>query len=272
MKIIQEEFKSLRELVNVIEERPVNKIFADKELSSEEGSYNFTKTNSYEEARELMLGGYKDIVNEIGAGVYKSTADHRDLYNRRRVSTGVVGYAPHVPNAILGLPNSMIYMKNEPVKVKTLDICYDACENAKIDADDFIKAGKVILQIINSMEMEGIRVKLRVAFYCGVDSSIGPLEHVFATVKLKDYRDQIDIAKMCFPFAHPSMLRRIGFKWMETQPDVESIQWAFGYGSNRDPDEELKKKILNPKEKLVTLKNIKNHNFDVEEIKEKFFK
>lgn len=37
-------------------------------------------------------------------------------------------------------------------------------------------------------------------------------ETTFPTVVIKNYGQRFDLQKVCFPLAHPSMLRRIGFK------------------------------------------------------------
>ena len=55
-------------------------------------------------------------------------------------------------------------------------------------------------------------------------------------VKLKDYRQPLNISKIAYPMAHVSMFRRHGFRWLETTPFIDSKDkaryWSSGYGSS----------------------------------------
>ena len=163
MNIIKEHFKSIHEMIDTIESRETNKVMMKGDKASHTGSYDFTKTHSYEEAKELYRNGYVEILDKIKAGMVKNMKNN-SVVNRRQVTTNVIGYAPHVPNAILGLPNSMIMTKSQAQKAKTLSICYCICQNASTEADEFIKSGIAVLSVINSLELQGVRVKLRINF------------------------------------------------------------------------------------------------------------
>ena len=159
MKVILERFNSIEEFTKKIMSRKPNKVFDGCELSSETGSYNFTKTNSLSEAVELMVKGYdkplKQLKNEIDCSKIKSNTNAQ----RNRPSLGVAGYVPCVPNAIMGLPKSMITTTRIPMKTKIITILYATGASHKVSAEKLIKAGTVVVNIVNSLEMRGYRVK-----------------------------------------------------------------------------------------------------------------
>lgn len=266
MKVIKEHFKSIHEMIYTIDRRENNEVMMRKHSSSRKGNmaYEFTKTHSYEEAIQLYQNGYTEILDKIKLGL-KQKSQNNGVENRRRITTGVVGYAPHVPNVIMGLPNSMILTDARPQKTKTLSICYCICQNCGTDADEFIESGIAVLSVINYLEMQGIRVKLRINFYSATEGD----EYAFGTIDVKDYREHLDLQKLCFPLAHPSMFRRIGFKWLET---VEGLteDWDDGYGKTMFDEPIIKKHVLNKDEVYLNLNITKQYDYDVDMIIDSF--
>lgn len=155
---------------------------------------DFTGTNTWEEAVSLYQYGYTDILERIKSGIGANLQKTNPM-TRRRVVTGVQGYAPHVPNAIMGLPNSMIHTESVMMKSKVVNIVYSSTENCGTEADEFIKSGIAVLSAVNALELSGYRVNLDISFYCAKDGD----EYAFGTVNVKDYREHLDIQKLCFP-------------------------------------------------------------------------
>lgn len=260
MNIIKEHFKSIDEMIRTIESRPNNDVMHNSN-SSQSGSYNFTKTDSYEEAKRLYQFGYKEILPNVKRGI-KNQVNVTSSVNRRQVTTNVIGYAPHVPNAILGLPNSMIMTHKQPQKMKVISICYCITENCGTDAEEFIRSGISVLGVINSLELQGVRVRLRIAFYCAKCDD----ELTFGTVDLKDYREHLDLQKLCFPVAHPSMFRRIGFKWLETCQGLKNYSWRGGYGQQIRDEQMIKKHFIDENEVFLNLSKTRKFDYDVDKI------
>lgn len=196
------------------------------ENSSVSNGKDFTGTNTWEEALNLYQYGFTDILERVKSGVALNLEKTNPM-TRRRITTGVQGYAPHVPNSIMGLPNSMIYTEAVTMKSKTVNLIYSTTENCGTEAEVFIKSGIAVLSLVNMLELSGYRVNLNIAFYCAKEGD----EYAFGTVNVKDYREHLDLQKICFPVAHPSMFRRMGFKWIETCVGLKNSGWAFGYGS-----------------------------------------
>lgn len=266
MNIIKEHFDSIHQMIKVIESRPNNDIMKHCN-ASRSGSKSFTGTKSYEEAKQLFENGYTDVLEKIKTGM-ANDIKRNQVERRRRVTTGVVGYAPHVPNAILGVPNSMILTEAAPQKIKAISIVVGITENCNTNAGEFIKSGIAALGVVNTLELQGYRVNLKVAFYCAECGD----DRAFGTVSVKDYREHLDIQKLCFPLAHPSMFRRLGFKWLETCEGLDESAWAYGYGRQLKElkDKNISELFLKDNEFLINLTTTKNCNYDVDKIIELF--
>lgn len=266
-KIFMEEFPNIFYLTKTLETREKNEEMRGED-SSKTGSSGFTGTESYEEAIKLLYDGAQEIAEKIRA---KTTdVDLSEYLPRRQIETGVVGYVPHVPNAILGLPNSMIKSNNEPMKNKALMITTSICGNCNIEASDMEKAGVAILGVVNALELSGHRVKLRTSFFdAGGDNGY----YTMATVNVKDYSEHLDLRKLAFPVAHPSMFRRIGFKWLETVPNLpKGSGFSFGYGHHVSREIMIGEGMLEENEVYLDYDTIKRYHFDVKEIIKHEFK
>lgn len=257
-KNIREDFHSIYQMLSVMGSRKNNHAMRDNTASerSDYDAYQFTMAQSYGDAERLLRDGYIDVLPEIRSGVNENLK-RTEIRHRRHVETNVVGYCPHVPNAILGLPNSMIMTKTQPQKVKAVSIIMDVDENANVNVKDFVKCGICVLSAINSLEVRGFRVNLKIAF---VNAQAGEQSAV-ALVTVKDYREHLDLQKLCFPLCHPSMVRRFGFKWTETHPEIEDTHWSFGYGKHCNSQNFLKEG-----EVFINLKKVNKCEYDPEKL------
>ena len=86
---------------------------------------------------------------------------------------------------------------------------------------------------------------------------------------MKDYREHLDLQKLCFPVAHPSMFRRLGFKWLET---VEGLKenCRMDMVVNLTINKKSKSICLYKDEIFVDLKYTKKYDYDVKEIIKNF--
>ena len=256
--IIKEHFNSIEEMLNKLKTREKNSIMKYKD-GSVTNDYGFCKTSSYEDAENLIQFGYSDPLNEIKSKIKINGLNTTTI----KFENNVYGYIPNVPNAIQGLPNSMINITSQPKKINVIDIIYCPVGNASVGSSEFIEAGIKILNVINTLELNKIKVRLRSSILCAYSED----EITLATLQLKNYNEKLNLLKMCFPLAHPSFLRRFGFRWLETTPEITDDKWEWGYGKSlRKNSEEIKilKKSLNKHEKLLLFDEIKD--LEVEEI------
>ena len=268
--MVKEHFDSIHKLLNTVDSRPNNSEMKN-EHASKKNDKSFTGTKSWDEAVDLFRNGYKDVLPKIQSGVsrnLKATA----TANRRNVRMGVVGYAPHVPNAILNLPNSMIYTESQPQKIKAISIYYSPTSYCGTDTQEFIDSGICMLSAINRLELSGVRVNLNVVVFTARNTSNWKgnedCEITFATVKVKDFREHLDIQKLCFPVVHPSLFRRFGFRWLETSPDIKHSGWKFGYGCYAQDLEPVQGE-MKENDYLIGLEMIKECGYSPEKLIEK---
>lgn len=226
-EMVYEHFNSISSMINALRTRPENSVFKGKELSSKKNDYSFNLTHNLDEAFDLCQNGWDEKLNEVKAQFTAATRPNRNgAIDRRRTYNHVVGYAPNVPNAILGLPQSMITTDKQPQKVKVASIVYSPTGLCDVTADDLIKAGIIVLNIVNQLELNGIRVNLVLQPKGSSDDH----QDTAMLVDVKSYRDPLDLRKLCFPLIHPSFFRRLGFRWLETVPGLTDTSYAWGYG------------------------------------------
>lgn len=268
LKIVKEQFKSISEMMNILDKRPNNDIMQHEHSSSRKGNKDWYGTESYEEASQLMRTGYVEILPMIKEGLAKSSKVVSKMFSPtdlRRPKNLPVGFIPHIPNSILNLPNSMIDIKVSPQKRKTLSIIYIMAGNARCTTEMWIRAGIALLTAIKIVERQGISVSIDTSFYCGSEQG----ETAMGSVRVKHFGQPLDIQKLCFPMANPSMFRRIGFKFLETTPIITKEHFRYGYGRGFDSDEkEIKQQLENDKTYVLSGQWIKRHDYKVESILE----
>lgn len=265
--IITEEFESIHKLLKILDKRDNNSIMSSKHSSQEHGDASWYGTKSYSDAIKLFEKGYSDILDDLKTEIKKTEKLQCNNISIRksRPKNAVAGFVPNVPNAIRGLPESMILIDKTPKKIKAIEIIYNMHGCASEDTDFFIKSGAVLLSAINLIEKMGVQVKLTAGFF----SARCDDEITFPTVVVKHYNQPLDLLKLCFPLAHPSMFRRIGFKYLETCPELTDRCWSHGYGHTCDLDI-LKKEIYPDNDKIFLLDNhwIRENDYDVEKVLE----
>lgn len=173
---------------------------------------------SREETYKMLREGYQPVVDSLKAKLRASATTKRfKSYN------DVAGYQPIIPNAIMGLPKSMINSSLTPIKMKVIDIYYESTVPAYRDADELIKAGSKMLGVITELEGQGYRFNLYITqgYY---DKKLGT---DMLCLKVKSANQPLDLKRMSFPIAHTSFFRGMGFDWYSKFPKGT---FRSGYG------------------------------------------
>jgi hypothetical protein len=229
--IIYEHFKNLDALLTAVNTRPLNTVYKSRShsLASEFTGYSAeksTRTRNYNESVEIMKKGYSEPLKEIKQGIAKMDRDN--MGEKRRIKADVIGFMPIVPNAIIGLPKTMLNVKKQPQKQKMINLVYGFSALADVSADKLLKGGILFLSLVNQLEKEGYRIKIDL-LRCTTASEKDAIAY---TVTVKEYSQPLNLLKLCYPLVHPSMLRRTSFKWCETLPDLKNSFYANGYGAS----------------------------------------
>lgn len=210
-KIMCERYNSAAEVVNDAKTRKItNSRFDNMAVNLGGQGSNWCGVKNYEEALKLLSEGYQPIVEKLKAEIKANVQG-----NAKRVSfrNDIVGYAPVVPLAIMGVPNAMINSHMTTIKTKVIDVYYDGTFRCGVSSDDILKTGAKLLSVIISLEQQGYRFNLYQAqgYADGEDCDM-------LVVKIKDAAQPLDLKRVSFPMTHTAFFRVIGFDWYSKTP------------------------------------------------------
>lgn len=175
--------------------------------------------DSYDEALELMRTGYEPVIKEFKEKVKTSAYG---VSKRMAFQNNVQGFAPVVPLALKGVPNSMINVTIKPMKCKVIDVYYDMSLTCGYSSNDIMENGKNILGAIMALEAQGYKFNLYAVQHYADDRDCDML-----VVKIKSSNQPFDLKKMSFPLVHTAFFRVIGFDWYSKTPNS---RYRSGYG------------------------------------------
>lgn len=254
-KIMVESYNSAQEVVNDCKKR---KITDGRFSNMEDGNLGghgagWCGVKSYDEALELLKNGYQPTVEKLKAEI-KATL--QGTGKRISFKNDIVGYAPIVPLAIMGVPTAMINSTMKRIKAKVVDVYYDNATTCSTSSDDIIKYGAKVLAAIVELEQQGYRFNVhKIHSFCGDTAD-------FMVVKIKDALQPIDLKRMSFPMTHTAFDRVISFDWYSKCPKTT---YRIGYGhplehenshSARDKTQEITKELFGENAVFVGVQNL----------------
>jgi hypothetical protein len=225
---VHEHFKSLNDLIDTMEDRPLNRAYqnsddiaSQRDESKKDVTWSGTKT--YNEAMEIIKAGYYEPLERMKKAILD--IGRKEEKSRPKMKNDFVGFVPHVPNTIMGLPMTMINKEKRPNKPKTIHLLYNFSASARTTSEELITGGINFISLVNSLEKQGYSVKIDLISSFSTPNTLASL-----TINMKDYGQKLNLLKLTFPLVHPSMLRRISFKWTETTPELKDKDFTLGYG------------------------------------------
>lgn len=225
--VSSESFGSVQEFISIISKRSLNKAFyeAGKECSIT-GSADFTGTQNFIEAQDLMKHGYKKGVIDL----MRCKSSVKVMSPTKKVQTyqDVTGFAPIVPNAIIGLPQSMLNKRVHQKQAKVINILLDIDICGSEDKEIILKGGKNIYTFIKSIEATGTKVNLSVMSSSYIEKA---KKFTCLFIKVKDSKQAINPQLIAYPIIHPSFFRRHVFRWIETSNITNYKSMTHGYGN-----------------------------------------
>lgn len=177
--------------------------------SSDSGSKDFTETENYQTANDLMRHGWKEGAERVKAVMIKRTGA---MAERPRLYNSVVGFVPNVPNYVMGHPLNMINRKSVKVPARVLDLVYFPNASGNVESSDIEETAAKVFNIITGLEKSGVRVNLFVAF---ISRGTNDKQQINLAVKIKSANQPFNLLKMVYPCVHPSFLRRHCFRLVE---------------------------------------------------------
>lgn len=217
------QYDSLHEFYDYLINTPFNEAFCWAKHSSVDGDYYFTKTRDFTEAVELFKNGWSDMASKLVQKL-KVVESKTEPTMKPRNTLSVCGYQAIVPLYLNGVPNNMVNKKMVPVKQKVITLNKSIDYHGGVDADEIIEESIKAMQIIKKLEAQGYRCNLNLV----LGSAAGGKQFVLK-IRIKSANEKMNISKLAFPLVHPSMLRRLFFRFMEVYPNV-TRDFVHGYG------------------------------------------
>lgn len=224
------EYDSLKEFYDYLCETPFNDAFRWATHASVDGDKWFTKTESFDEAVELFKNGWSDMASKLVQRL-KVIESKTEPTMKPRNTLSVCGYQAIVPLYLQGVPNNMANKKMVPVKQKVITVNKQINYTCSVTTDQIVEESTKALQIVKKLEAQGLRCNLNilVGFY-------EPDKSFIVKIRIKSSNEKMNISKLAFPLVHPSMLRRLFFRFIEVYPSVTK-SFVGGYGCSMSPSE-----------------------------------
>lgn len=231
-QIIQ--YDSLQEFYDYIVNTPFNQAFCWQEHCSVTGSASWTKTENFEQAVELFKSGWSDMATKLVQKL-KVIESKTEPTMKPRNKLDVCGYQAIVPLYIQGVPNNMMNKKMTPVKQKVITLNKSLDYNGMTSSDRIVDESIKAMQIVKKLEAQGYRCNLNIVL--GSTAGYAKNEKQFLMkIRIKSANEKMNVSKLAFPLVHPSMLRRLFFRFMEVYPEV-TTPFVGGYGHPAKSDE-----------------------------------
>ena len=223
------QFNSLNELLRTLDNAKTSEGWGSCESQSTDDPDHYGY-DSYEEARSMILRGDNELAKKL-RGTEKLNINIPVTGTRRKMCTRVAGFAPHVPNYIVGVPNDMLWVEEKKAKSPVLTIVYNIGCLGSSSGSLVTKVSARIMSAIMSAERKGYRINL---FVASAQHESDSNEDAGFICKIKDAGQHIDTLKMALPMISPAMNRRFGFRFRETLEGISVSSWRYGYGASME--------------------------------------
>lgn len=224
------DFESLNDFYNYIMTTDTNEAFKDKTLSSKERGSWFTGTENFEEAVDLFKHGWPDGSKNLTKKLNESSISIKPTM-KSRTQKSIAGYQVLVPNYLSGDPLNMVNRKMVPVKQKVITISKSISYSAGIEKETIENESVKAMQIAKKIESQGMRVNLNLIFGSTKNNMT-----ILVKIRLKKSTEKVNVSKLAFPLVHPSMLRRLLFRFEEVVPNIDPA-FCYGYGTPMQAEE-----------------------------------
>lgn len=224
-------FNTVSEFYKFITESSENAVFKGmyslESKGTGHGSEVFTKTKSFEEAAGLLLNGWTEKAQELEKRV-KAVRRDMALVTTKTLQVGMAGFQPIIPLFLAGQPAAMLGSKMQPKKQKVVTVVKSISYPGYVDADEWTEEGIKALSLVMNLEKNGYRCNVDI-IRAGYDSNRNDGYGVSCRVRIKHANERLNVSKLAFPMCHPSMQRRMMFRFTETYNKVTS-GYKYGYG------------------------------------------
>lgn len=200
--------------------------------SRENGRHEWFGTRSFADAVRIAKNGWPEgrakLLSNLDAAKFLQTNA-----TIRAESLDVAGSFPLVPAAVAGDPLNMFTIGLERAKTRPIfRFIVSMSVSGGVSAEVITNRGAAILSWVDRLENEGARCE--VVFTMAAEKSYGSgrLKKWSLSFVAKRADEPLELDRMAFIIAHPSMLRRICFACYELHEDMK--HFAVSYGTPSD--------------------------------------
>lgn len=179
--------------------------------------YRFTSTRTFEEAQRLARDGWaegEEAVKTISAKLFDVLASYVE---RENVVYDVEGTGIDVARFLDGEPEcwqQFEVRRTQEAGRRLIRIVYNCSASAGIEAATIMVRGAAVVALVQLLEYAGHGVEVVVGEAVNYDG-----RHTETYVKVKSVEQPLDLARIAYAVAHPSMLRRHIFSICEQLPE-----------------------------------------------------
>ena len=219
-------FNSINDLMSFIKNTPYTPEGEtwNSSIDTSEMTARFTKTNSFEEATDLLFHGWESgaklLTTKLNARNGSPVAKNKTVYD-------VAGVQCSVPRYLQGIPTNMIQNKRVAAKTKVANVVKNFAYASTVKAERIEEESVKFLEMVRNMEQSGIRCNVFITIPVYLTEFKRNI--VCIDVKIKDSTQRMNIKQMAFPLMHPSMLRRIIFNVIEKLEETSVVGVVHGY-------------------------------------------
>lgn len=206
------------------------RVWAHKSSSQKETSQAWNGTATFSDAVDLARFGWQEGREKLTEGLRIASAVNHESFAPARWFD-VAGERPDISRFCAGDPEYMINQGESLVSKKpVLRLLVQVGGNVATSQAQFNNYGGAIVSWVDALESEGYRVELSFCIQTNSTNARNSRDQLSAIVKVKDASEPVEIDRLAFAFAHPSLFRRLWFAIMEQQVDLESsLSGCYGY-------------------------------------------
>jgi hypothetical protein len=200
--------------------------------------YQWYGTQSFEEAYNLALNGWIDGQEKAYTLSKPLIEKLLSRIERPDIYYDVEGISIDMGRVASEDPECWMQFSNEIVETSSyhrlIRIVVNNTVSAGIAKERITAKGAAIATVVELLEFAGNRVELVALPYCiaGVSSGNWHAEKAdtFCSVVVKPFDQPLEMSRVMFAIAHPSMLRRFGFSFAELTSRECQLDIQTGYG------------------------------------------
>lgn len=215
------------------------------------GVEHFRGTKTFEDAVKLAREGWAEGLRH--AESIRAQLKDRiqgSLAERQVVQWDVAGAGVDIGRYVTGEPENMIDFATEFVEApqRFLRVAVNIGASSSVDKSEMIARGAAAAAMVDLLEASGIRVEVLAVKRSqggekvwGIDPKTGRAKKVDVrngkffnlSIVLKRVEEPLELDKIIFALAHPSMLRRLWLSVVESKRDIHvQLGEHYGYSEN----------------------------------------